>query len=58
MPEDIELVFKQKNPNEPLRNLITPSFINVNDEMLHANIDTKNELKSFRNWYLIKNGVS
>ena len=46
---EIEIILSEKDPDKPLREIVRPEYIQVNDENLHLNLDHKIDIEKWRN---------
>ena len=46
--KDIQIILSEKNPDKPLRDLVTPEYVEVNDENLHLNLDHQIDIKKWQ----------
>ncbi len=47
MPDDIERIVAEPNPDRPLRDLVNPVHLPVEDPLLHLNLDREEDLIGF-----------
>ena len=47
MPDDIERIIAEPNPDRPLRDLVNPVHLPVEDPLLHLNLDSEEDLIGF-----------
>ena len=47
MPDDIERIIAELNPDRPLRDLVNPVHLPVEDPLLHLNLDREEDLIGF-----------
>ena len=46
---EIEIILSEKDPDKPLREIVRPEYIQVNDENLHLNLDHHIDIEKWRN---------
>ena len=47
MPDDIERIVAEPDPDRPLRDLVDPVHVPVDDPLLHLNLDREEDLIGF-----------
>jgi hypothetical protein len=47
MPDDIERIVAEPDPDRPLRDLVNPVYIPVDDSLLHLNLDREEDVIGF-----------
>ena len=46
---EIEKILSEKDPDKPLREIVTPEYLEVNDEHLHLNLDHQIDIEKWQN---------
>ena len=46
---EIEIILLKKDPDKPLREIVRPEYIQVNDENLHLNLDRQIDIEKWKN---------
>ncbi len=46
---EIEIILSEKDPDKPLREIVTPEYVEVNDENLHLNLDHQIDIEKWQN---------
>ena len=46
---EIQKILSEKNPDKPLRDIVTPEYVEVLDENLHLNLDRQIDIEKWKN---------